>query len=188
MPKQCWRDCYFVLFHGFFISPPIWDTIVKFCCWNKRYFSKMCLFSYLLGICDDFCMRKNRQRGDLTFQKQPVPATSTLLCCCSSAGWGQIQTPWSCSPPTSKLGIRELSKSHMEIFVASSLAALSVQNSWIMVKNIVCAELIQFWVQTISLRLNLFLAVTASWCDLKLGAELDKRFAGRKREGCELDA
>lgn len=74
--------------------------------------------------------------------------------------------------------------------MASSLAALSVQKSWIMVKNIcLSAEfLIQSWVKTISRWLNLFLAVTASWCDLKAGAELDKRFAGRKREGCELDA
>lgn len=77
----------------------------------------------------------------------------------------------------------------MEFFVAASLGAATVQKFWITIKNIPHAELlIQFGVQTISLRLNLLLAVTAAWCDWKLGAELDKRFAGRKKEGCELDA
>lgn len=70
--------------------------------------------------------------------------------------------------------------------MAPSPGAAAVQKPWIMIKTISHAEfLIQFRVQTVSLRLN---AVTAAWCDGKPGAELCERFAGRKREGCEQDA
>lgn len=153
----------------------------------------MCFFSSLLGICDNFCIGKNRKFYPKGVTSPPSNSLGLPLALPSTAvlvwAGSMIQPPWACRPPTSKLRTRGSSHSPVEFFLAPSLGAASVQKFWIMIKNISHAELlIQFAVQTISLRLNLLLAVTGAWCDWKLGAELDKRFAGKKKEGCELDA
>lgn len=118
------------MFHILLFLPQFKVPLLKLCCWNKRYFSEMCLFSYLLGICGNFFMGKSSQfysKGVISPPRNSLYLPLALLCAAVAALAGGRFRPWSCSPPTSKLGIRKLSKLHMEIFVASSLAALSVQ-------------------------------------------------------------
>lgn len=99
---------------------------MKCCYWNKRYFSEMYLFSYLLGICNNFCMGKNRQfysKGVISSPRSSLYLPLALPCAAVAAlAGGRFKLHGLAAlPPVSLASVTcDLSKSHMEIFVASS--------------------------------------------------------------------